>query len=86
MGKRKFFTLEFNFAGALFQKKNVWAEFAKITYGATTCYAYIAQKIRHPQAIWSVVTAIDNNEITIIAPCHRVLDKNNALHGYRGWL
>lgn len=85
MGKRTFFTLSFDFTGTLFQKK-VWAEVAKIPYGTTTCYADIAQKIGHPQAMRAVGTAIGNNAITILVPCHRVLGKNNALCGYRGGL
>lgn len=67
----------------MFQKK-VWAEVAKIPYGTTTCYADIAQKIGHPQAMRAVRTAIGNNAITILVPFHRVLGKNNALCGYRG--
>ncbi|GAA6238609.1 MAG: hypothetical protein SPLM_07260 [Spiroplasma phoeniceum] len=34
----------------------------------------------------AVGTAIGNNAITILVPCHRVLGKNNALRGYRGGL
>ncbi|WP_342255544.1 methylated-DNA--[protein]-cysteine S-methyltransferase [Spiroplasma endosymbiont of Poecilobothrus nobilitatus] len=83
MGKRTFFTLAFDFTGTSFQKK-VWAEVAKIPYGTTTCYADIAQKIGRPQAMRAAGTAIGNNAITILVPCHRVLGKNNALRGYRG--
>lgn len=80
MGKRTFFTLSFDFTGTLFQKK-VWAEVAKIPYETTTCYADIAQKIGHPQAMQALGTEIGNNVITILVPCHRVLGKNNALRG-----
>ncbi|WP_348735671.1 methylated-DNA--[protein]-cysteine S-methyltransferase [Spiroplasma endosymbiont of Ammophila pubescens] len=69
-----------------FVSKKVWAEIAKIPFGTTTCYADIAQKIGHPQAMRAVGTAIGNNAITILVPCHRVLGKNNALRGYRGGL
>ncbi|KAF0851787.1 MAG: methylated-DNA--[protein]-cysteine S-methyltransferase [Spiroplasma poulsonii] len=84
-GKRTTFTLPFDFIGTLFQQK-VWREVAKIPYGTTTCYSDIAQKIGHPRAVRAVGTAIGNNSMTIIVPCHRVLGKNNALRGYRGGL
>ncbi|WP_338956483.1 methylated-DNA--[protein]-cysteine S-methyltransferase [Spiroplasma endosymbiont of Polydrusus cervinus] len=40
----------------------------------------------YPQAMRAVGTAIGNTAMTIIVPCHRVLGKNNALRGYRGWV
>ncbi|WHQ37340.1 methylated-DNA--[protein]-cysteine S-methyltransferase [Spiroplasma sp. SV19] len=84
-GKRTTFTLPCDFIGTLFQQK-VWREVVKIPYGTTACYSDIAQKIGHPRAVRAVGTAIGNNSMTIIVPCHRVLGKNNALRGYRGGL
>ncbi|WP_425379743.1 methylated-DNA--[protein]-cysteine S-methyltransferase [Spiroplasma endosymbiont of Stenodema calcarata] len=84
-GKRTKFTLRFDFNGTPFQQK-VWEAVAKTPYGTTTSYSDIAQKVGHPRAVRAVGTAIGNNSLTIIVPCHRVLGKNNALRGYRGGL
>lgn len=60
----------------------VWKELIKVPYGHTTSYSELAEKIGNPKAVRAVGLANRNNPIAIVVPCHRVLAKNGALHGY----
>ena len=80
---RKFFTVELNFVGSVFQKK-VWNELMTIPYGKTISYEALAIRIGDIKAIRAVGLANGQNPIAIIAPCHRVIGKNGDLVGYGG--
>jgi methylated-DNA-[protein]-cysteine S-methyltransferase len=80
-GKRKKFDLPIKFEGTKFQQK-VWAELLKIPYGKTSNYSEIAKKIKNPKAVRAVGTAIGQNPIGIIVPCHRVILKDGKLGGF----
>ncbi|WP_338991570.1 methylated-DNA--[protein]-cysteine S-methyltransferase [Spiroplasma endosymbiont of Seladonia tumulorum] len=85
MGKRTFFTLAFDFTGTLFQKR-FEQKLLKYHMEQQLVMLILHKKldIRKQCELWG--TAIGNNAITILVPCHRVLGKNNALRGYRGGL
>lgn len=57
-----------------------------IDYGETTTYGAVAASIGHPTAWRAVATAIGKNPITILVPCHRVLNSEGKLAGYAGGL
>ncbi|PFO06249.1 cysteine methyltransferase [Bacillus sp. AFS076308] len=84
-GKRKCFTIPFDYNGTDFQL-SVWTALSEIPYGETRSYSEIANTINKPAAVRAVGTAIGVNPILITVPCHRVVGKNGALTGYRGGL
>ena len=57
----------------------VWQSLSNIPYGKFISYSQIAQNINIPKAIRAVGTAVSQNPIAIILPCHRVLPKNSKL-------
>lgn len=68
--------------GTNFQLK-VWEALLKIPQGAVTTYQHIAQSIGHPNAVRAVGTAVGDNPIAYIIPCHRVIRKEGVLGEYR---
>ena len=77
------FELPFVFIGTDFQKQ-VWQKLVLIGAGQTRTYSEIAQQIGRPTAARSVASAIANNPLSIIVPCHRVIARNGALAGFAG--
>jgi AraC family transcriptional regulator, regulatory protein of adaptative response / methylated-DNA-[protein]-cysteine methyltransferase len=66
-----------------FQEK-VWNELMKIPSGQTTNYSQIARSLNLPVgASRTVGTAIGKNPIALLIPCHRVIQSNGKLAGYR---
>lgn len=84
-GKRTTFSLPFKLTGTPFQLA-VWKELQNISYGKTTSYKEIAQKINKPKACRAVGMANNKNPLPIIIPCHRVIGSNGKLIGYAGGL
>jgi methylated-DNA-[protein]-cysteine S-methyltransferase len=84
-GKRKTFTIPFDYNGTAFQL-SVWNALCEIPYGQTKSYSDIANYINKPSAVRAVGAAIGANPILITVPCHRVVGKNGSLTGYRGGL
>lgn len=84
-GKRKEFTVPFDFRGTPFQV-SVWNALSEIPYGETRSYTDIANHIQRPASVRAVGAAIGANPVLITVPCHRVIGKNGALTGYRGGL
>lgn len=67
----------------------VWEILKSIPYGTTMTYKDIAQKIVQQRGIekmssQAVGGAVGHNNISIIIPCHRVIDSNGNLTGYAG--
>ena len=83
--KRKIFDLPLLFVGTEFQKA-VWNAILDVQFGETQSYAWIAKKIGNPKAIRAVGLANGANNISIFAPCHRIIGSNNTLIGYGGGL
>lgn len=82
-GKLKKFDLPIKPAGTTFQK-SVWKALALIPYGQTRSYSDMARMIKKPRAVRAVGTAIGNNPIGIILPCHRVI-KSDGKIGEFAW-
>lgn len=60
----------------------VWEALITIPFAATCTYQNIAQQINRPKAVRAVGTAIGQNPIFYLIPCHRVLRSNGTLGGY----
>ena len=68
--------------GTNFQVK-VWRALLQIPVGSVATYADIATAIGAPSAVRAVGTAIGNNPVAFLIPCHRVIRTTGALGGYR---
>ena len=64
----------------------VWGELVKIPFGATRSYAEVAQAVNRPQAFRAVGRANGANYVSIVVPCHRVIETSGKLRGYGGGL
>lgn len=72
----------FKLTGTPFQLA-VWNALLEIPSGQTTTYAQIAASIGKPKAVRATGTAIGNNPIAYMVPCHRVLRADGGIGGYR---
>jgi AraC family transcriptional regulator, regulatory protein of adaptative response / methylated-DNA-[protein]-cysteine methyltransferase len=68
--------------GTNFQLK-VWEALLSIPEGRITNYGSIASTIGDPKMSRAVGTAIGDNPIGYLIPCHRVLQSTGAISGYR---
>jgi O-6-methylguanine DNA methyltransferase len=55
----------------------------EVPVGETVSYADIARRIGEPKAVRTVVQACGANKIAVAVPCHRVVNNDGALSGYR---
>ncbi len=85
-GSRKAFTVPLQPKGTVFQEK-VWRALLDIPFGAYVSYGDVAFSAGlSPQHGRPVGTAVGQNPIAIIIPCHRVLSGTGRLTGYTGGL
>lgn len=68
--------------GTAFQQL-VWETLKKIPSGETRSYAEVAATIGRPKAVRAVANACASNPVALVVPCHRVVQKNGSLAGYR---
>jgi len=68
--------------GTNFQLK-VWEALLAIPQGAVTTYQQIANSIGNLKAVRAVGTAVGDNPIAYLIPCHRVIRKEGILGEYR---
>jgi len=61
----------------------VWNELQKIPFGETRSYSDIANAIGAPKAVRAVASAIANNRVAVVIPCHRVVRQSGELGGYK---
>lgn len=83
IGERHEFDVPLDVSGTNFQE-SVWRELVNILYGEIKTYAEIAEAIGNPKAVRAVASAIGQNPVMIVVPCHRVIRKNGMISGYRG--
>ncbi|MGA0060959.1 MAG: methylated-DNA--[protein]-cysteine S-methyltransferase [Planctomycetota bacterium] len=83
-GRRETFGFAREQGGTPFQL-SVWAELARVPYGATITYGELARRIGRPHAFRAVGTANGRNALPIVVPCHRVVAAD-GLGGFGGGL
>jgi len=83
--KLKKFRVKIDVTGTPFEKK-VWEQLLQIPYGETRSYYQIANRLGKPGAQRAVGRANGANYLSIIIPCHRVIEANGNLRGYGGKL
>lgn len=74
-------TIKLHLKGTDFQLK-VWETLLKIPTGKLSTYGNIARQIEKPSASRAVGTAIGDNPIAFLIPCHRVIQSSGGLGGY----
>jgi AraC family transcriptional regulator, regulatory protein of adaptative response / methylated-DNA-[protein]-cysteine methyltransferase len=67
--------------GTDFQLK-VWQALLKIPMGQLSTYSRVAEEIQNEKAVRAVGTAIGNNPVAFLIPCHRVIQSTGTLGGY----
>jgi AraC family transcriptional regulator of adaptative response/methylated-DNA-[protein]-cysteine methyltransferase len=68
--------------GTNFQLK-VWEALLRIPSGAVATYEDIARSLQMPRAARAVGSAVGDNPIALLIPCHRVIRKTGAFGDYR---
>ena len=84
-GARRMFDVPLSPQGTEFEQ-TVWKALQTIPHGETRSYGDIARQIGQPSACRAVGHANNQNPISIIIPCHRVIGANGKLTGYAGGL
>ena len=79
------FTVPLVFRGTPFEER-VWRELCLIPYGETRSYAQLAATVGSSGAQRAVGRANGMNRISIVIPCHRVVNSDGKLGGYGGGL
>ena len=68
--------------GTNFQIK-VWEALLKIPAGSVTTYESLGQNLGLPRGARAIGSAVGNNRIAYLIPCHRVIRKTGGMGGYR---
>ncbi|AWN75135.1 trifunctional transcriptional activator/DNA repair protein Ada/methylated-DNA--[protein]-cysteine S-methyltransferase [Legionella anisa] len=82
-GTLKQFSTPIEMLGSPFQKM-AWHALTLIPYGETRSYAEQAQALGKPTAYRAVANANGANSLSIIVPCHRIINSSGNLGGYGG--
>lgn len=53
-----------------------------IPFGTTATYQQIAERIGKPKAVRAVATAIAQNPVAMLVPCHRVIHSDGTIGEY----
>jgi AraC family transcriptional regulator of adaptative response/methylated-DNA-[protein]-cysteine methyltransferase len=77
----KLHQVKLHLKGTDFQLK-VWETLLKIPMGELATYGKIAEKIHKPRASRAVGTAIGNNPVAFLIPCHRIIQSSGHFGGY----
>jgi methylated-DNA-[protein]-cysteine S-methyltransferase len=83
--ERRTFSLPLDIHGTAFQVK-VWNALLTIPFGETRTYGQIAKQIGATDAARAIGSAVHNNPLSIVIPCHRVIGANGKLVGFGGGL
>lgn len=75
--------IKLHLKGTPFQLK-VWQSLLKIPLGNISTYAGIAGKIKNEKAVRAVGTAVGQNPVAFLIPCHRVI-RSSGMTGEYHW-
>lgn len=56
----------------------VWREVQRVPFGQTASYQDIADRIGNPQAVRAVASAIAQNPVAMLIPCHRIVHSDGT--------
>lgn len=77
----KLHQVKLHLKGTPFQLK-VWEALLKVPMGRLTTYGAIAKQIAIPNASRAVGTAIGDNPVAFLIPCHRIIQSTGLFGGY----
>jgi AraC family transcriptional regulator of adaptative response/methylated-DNA-[protein]-cysteine methyltransferase len=77
----KLHQIKLHLKGTEFQLK-VWETLLKVPMGQLSTYGAIARNIKNPNASRAVGTAIGDNPVAFLIPCHRVIQSTGIVGGY----
>ena len=81
-GENEKFSFLLDFSGSTNFQRLVWSETAKIPYGKTGTYLFIAEKIGKKNSPRAVGNALGENPFPVVIPCHRVLRADGKMGGF----
>jgi O-6-methylguanine DNA methyltransferase len=81
-GLRSFFTVPVDLSAVAPFQRSVLDATATIPFGEVRSYRWIAERIGSSRAVRAVGTALGQNPVSIVVPCHRVLRTDGSLGGY----
>ena len=84
-GERTEFDLRLDLRGTKFQHQ-VWEALLDIPFGERRSYRDIAMAVGRPTAVRAVGAANGSNPVSLVVPCHRVINSDGKLGGYGGGL
>lgn len=73
--------IKLHLKGTDFQLK-VWETLLKIPMGQLSTYGYVAQRLGQPNASRAVGTAVGDNPVAFLIPCHRVIRSTGEFGQY----
>lgn len=73
--------IKLHLKGTDFQLK-VWNMLLKVPMGSLTTYGTLAQRIDNPAASRAVGSAVGDNPVAFLIPCHRVIQSTGVLGNY----
>lgn len=73
--------IKLHLKGTEFQLK-VWETLLKIPMGHLTTYGNIAKQLQAPKASRAVGTAVGDNPVAFLIPCHRIIQSTGNIGGY----
>ena len=83
--RRRDFDLPLDLGGTPWQRL-VWKALLEIPHGATMGYGELAEQLGKPGGSRAVGRANGENYVSVVVPCHRVIQADGGLRGYGGGL
>ncbi|MBI4831901.1 MAG: methylated-DNA--[protein]-cysteine S-methyltransferase [Candidatus Lindowbacteria bacterium] len=85
-GRRRKFSFRANVSGFSDFQRKVLNAAARIPYGETRTYRWLAEQADSPLASRAAGQVMARNPVPIIIPCHRVIGSSGGLCGFAGGL
>lgn len=83
-GERREFTMPLDWSGARGFRLRALEAMGRVPYGETVTYSELAARAGNPRAARAAGHACATNPIPIVLPCHRIVGRDDGLHGYAG--
>lgn len=81
-GERRAFRMDVDLTGQTEFQQQVLRTVREVGFGETVTYGELARRIDRPKASRAVGSALGENPVPIVVPCHRVIRSDGAPGGY----
>jgi O-6-methylguanine DNA methyltransferase len=85
-GSQRKFAMPLDLTGWSPFARKVWRAAARIPFGQTRSYAWVAERMGGENFARAVGGALGANPLPVVIPCHRVVGAKGVLGGYTGGL